>query len=195
MLDKVERGKDRGNVSALLKLSRWIDSCDEWLGKLLGWLVLAAVLVSSLNAMARYTFNASSNAWLELQTYIFGAVFLLGAGYTMLRNEHIRIDIINSRLPARVRIWIDIFGHLFFVMPLCLILTVTGVPFFLRSFDLREGSSAAGGLLLWPAKLMVVACFVILLVQVVSELIKRVAVLRGLIPDPHEGHSAHGAEK
>lgn len=182
-------------MSALLKLSRLIDAGDEWLGKLLGWLVLAAVLVSSLNAMARYAFNASSNAWLELQTYIFGAVFLLGAGYTMLRNEHIRIDIVNSRLPPRMRIWIDILGHLFFVMPLCLILIVTGVPFFLRSFALQEGSSAAGGLLLWPAKLMVVTCFVILLAQVLSELVKRIAVLRGLIPDPHEGHSAHGVVK
>ena len=144
------------------------------------------MLVSSLNALARYAFNASSNAWLELQTYIFGAVFLLGAGYTLLKNEHIRIDIVNSHLPARWRNWIDVFGHVFFIMPLCLIMIVTGWPFFLRSFQQREGSSAAGGLLLWPAKLMVLACFVFLLAQVTSELIKRIAILRGLISDPHE---------
>lgn len=175
----------------LLKLSRAIDALDEALGKLLGWLILAAVLVSSLNALARYTFNASSNAWLELQTYIFGAVFLLGAGYTLLRNEHIRIDIVNSHLSARWRNWIDIFGHLFFITPLCLIMIVTGWPFFLRSLHLWEGSSAAGGLLLWPAKLMVLACFVILQAQVISELIKRIAILRCLIPDPHV-HAAGG---
>ena len=112
-------------------------------------------------------------------------MFLLGAGYTLLRNEHIRIDIVNSHLPPRWRNWIDIFGHLFFITPLCLIMIVTGWPFFLRSLNLWEGSSAAGGLLLWPAKLMVLACFVILQAQVLSELIKRIAVLRGLIPDPH----------
>ena len=178
-------------MTALLKLSRIIDACDEWLGKFLGWLILAAVLVSSINAIVRYAFNVSSNAWLELQTYLFGAVFLLGAGYTLLRNEHIRIDIINSRLPAAVRNWIDVFGHIFFIMPLCLIMIVQGVPFFLRSWALSEGSSAAGGLLLWPAKLMVVACFVLLLAQVISELIKRIAIIAGTIPDPHEQAPSH----
>ena len=173
-------------MKALLALSRAIDAFDEALGSFLGWLVLAAVLVSSVNAMVRYAFNASSNAWLELQSFLFGAVFLLGAGYTLLRNEHIRIDIVNSRLSARARNWIDVFGHIFFIIPLCLIMIVQGIPFFLRSWALGEGSSAAGGLLLWPAKLMVVGCFVILLAQVVSELIKRIAIIRGDITDPNE---------
>lgn len=172
-------------MSALLHLSRIIDRCDELLGKVLGWLVLAAVLVSSVNALVRYLFNASSNGWLELQSYLFGAVFLLGAGYTFLKNEHIRIDIVNTRLSPQSRNWIEIVGHLLFVAPFCLIMIVTGVPFFLRSFALGEGSSSAGGLLLWPAKLMVVACFVILLIQTVSELIKRIAIMRGLLVDPH----------
>ena len=176
-------------MSALLHFSRLVDFCDELLGKALSWLVLAAVLVSSINALLRYMFNASSNSWLELQSYLFGAVFLLGAGYTFLKNEHIRIDIVNSRLSQQSRNWIELIGHLLFVVPFCLIMIVTGVPFFLRSFALGEGSSSAGGLLLWPAKLMVVTCFVILLIQTMSELVKRIAIMRGLLIDPHARNS------
>ena len=179
-------------MTALLQISRWIDRCDEALGKALGWVVLAVVLVASCDAIAGY-FRKSTIAFYELQLNLFGAIFLLGAGYTLLKNEHIRIDIVNSRLPVRWRNWIEIIGHLLFVMPLCLIMIITGVPFFLRSFALGESSASAGGLLLWPAKLMVVACFVILLAQTLSELIKRVAIMRGLVEDPHAAKAAgHG---
>ena len=175
-------------MQTLLALSRGIDRADDALGKAVSWLILAAVLVSSVNAIVRYTFNLSSNAWLEMQSLLFGAVFLLGAGYTLLKNEHIRIDIVNSRLPRPVRDWIDILGHVLFVTPLCLIMIWLGFQFFFRSLALNEGSSSAGGLALWPGKLLVPVCFCILLAQTVSELIKRVAAMRGLIDDPHGGH-------
>ena len=179
-------------MQPLLALSRAIDAGNEFIGRSVGWLVLLAVLVSAVNAIVRYSLNASSNAWLELQSLLFGMVFLLGAGYTLLRNEHIRIDIVNARLPRALRHWIDIFGHVFFVMPFCLIMIVSGTRFFLRSLALNESSSSAGGLLLWPSKLLVPLCFALLLAQTLSELIKRVAVLRGAIADPHEGARGHG---
>lgn len=167
-------------MGGLIAMSRWIDAVDERIGKAISWLILAAVLVSALNAVARYSLNVSSNAWLEAQSLLFGAVFLLGAAYTLLKNEHIRIDIVYSRLPPRLRCWIDIFGHVFFITPFCLIMIFTGAQFFLRSLSLNEVSSSAGGLVLWPGKLLVPACFALLLVQTFSELIKRVAALRDL---------------
>ena len=181
-------------MTGLLSLSRIIDFINERIGKLMGWAILAAVLVSSINALIRFTFNQSSNAWLELQWYLFGAVFLLGSAYTFQRNEHIRIDIINSRLAARTRNSIDVIGHIFFLAPFCLIMVTLGTAFFLRSFASGEGSSSAGGLTVWPAKLMIPLGFFLLLLQGLSELIKRVAVMRGLIPDPYAGTGgAHGA--
>ena len=177
-------------MKALLAISRVIDAFNERLGRTTGWLILAAVIVSSVNALVRFSFNRSSNAWLELQWYLFGAVVLLGAAYTFKANEHIRIDILSSRLSKSTRDWIDVAGHLFFLMPLCIVIMWLGWPFFLRSFAQAEISSSAGGLIVWPAKLLVPLGFTILFVQSISELIKRVAVIKGLIEDPH-GPSAH----
>ncbi len=180
-------------MKALLAISRVIDGFNERLGRTTGWLILAAVLVSSVNALVRFSFNRSSNAWLELQWYLFGAVVLLGAAYTFKANEHIRIDILSSRLSKRTRDWIDVGGHLFFLMPLCIVIMWLGWPFFLRSFAQAEISSSAGGLIVWPAKLLVPLGFTILFVQSISELIKRVAVIKGLIEDPHgPSANAHG---
>ncbi len=180
-------------MKALLAISRVIDAINERLGRTTGWLILAAVLVSSVNALVRFSFNRSSNAWLELQWYLFGAVVLLGAAYTFKANEHIRIDILSSRLSKNTRDWIDVAGHIFFLMPLCIVIMWLGWPFFLRSFAQAEISSSAGGLIVWPAKLLVPLGFTILFVQSISELIKRVAVIKGLIEDPHgSSASAHG---
>lgn len=181
-------------MSGLLAISRAIDWFNERVGKAMMWLVLAAVLVSAINAVVRYALNVSSNAWLELQWYLFGAVFLLGAAYTLKQNEHIRIDIVSSRLSQNARNWIDIIGHLFFLAPLCLLMLWLGVPFFLRSFASGEVSSSAGGLIVWPAKLLVPLGFALLLAQAFSELVKRVAFMKGLIPEPHPRGGAHAPE-
>jgi TRAP-type mannitol/chloroaromatic compound transport system permease small subunit len=181
-------------MSAMLAISRMIDAINERLGKAMGWFILAAVIVSSVNALIRFSFNRSSNAWLELQWYLFGAVVLLGCAYTFKANEHIRIDILSSKLSKRTRDWIDVVGHLFFLMPLCIIIMWLGWPFFLRSYAQGEVSSSAGGLIVWPAKLLVPLGFTILFVQSISELIKRVAVIQGLIEDPHGAETGpHGA--
>ena len=180
-------------MSTLLNFSLVIDWVNFRIGKLMGWLVFIAVLVSSLNALSRYMFNASSNAWLELQWYLFGAVVLLGAAYTLQQNEHIRIDIINARLKPRTRNIIDIIGHLLFLMPLCIMMVWLGVPFFLRAFTSGEISASAGGLIIWPAKLLVPVGFALLLLQGVSELIKRIAIMQGLIDDLFAGKGGHTA--
>ncbi len=172
-------------MQSLLKLSRGIDAFTKWTGKRLAWLILVAVVVSAINAIIRKTFDTSSNSWLELQWVLFSIVFLLCSSWTLLDNEHIRIDIINNLLPKKVRDSIDVIGHIFFLMPLCLVMIITGVPFFLRSMQINEQSGNAGGLAQWPAKSLIMIGFAMLLVQGVSELIKRIAVMRGLIPDPH----------
>lgn len=187
-------GRKGSGMDFLLRISRAIDSIQERFGKALSWLILAAVLVSSINAIIRFAFNISSNAWLELQWYLFGAVFLLGAGYTLLNNEHIKIDIVNSHLPKTLRNWIELFGHVFFLGSFCVVMIWLGTPFFLRSFTEKEYSSSAGGLIVWPAKLVIPVGFAILLIQGVSEFIKRVAIMQGKIPDPHAGASGHGIE-
>jgi len=180
-------------MGSLLRLSAAIDWINDKFGKLTGWLVLAAVLVSTLNAVARYGFSAGSNAWLELQWYLFGAVFLLAAGYTLKNNEHIRIDIVSSLLSQRTRNIIDLIGHVLFLAPLCLLLIWLGVPFFLRSFWSGEISGSAGGLVIWPAKLLLPAGFILLMLQGISEFIKRIAVMQGLIPEPYSRGGGHGA--
>jgi len=168
-----------------LNLSRRIDAFTRWTGKRLAWLILVAVVVSALNAIIRKTFDTSSNSWLELQWVLFSIVFLLCSPWTLLDNEHIRIDIINNMLPRQVRNSIDVVGHVFFLLPLTIVMIITGAPFFMRSFEINEQSGNAGGLPQWPAKSLIIIGFAFLLVQGISELIKRIAVLRGLIPDPH----------
>ncbi len=172
-------------LTALLPVTRAMDAVTTWLGKRIAWLILAAVIVSAANATVRKIFDTSSNSWLELQWVLFSMVFLLCSPWTLLANEHIRIDIVNNLLPKNVRNSIDVIGHAFFLLPLCLIMTVTGIPFFYRSFAINEQSGNAGGLPQWPAKSLIMIGFGFLLLQGLSELIKRIAVMRGLIPDPH----------
>ncbi|MGY3036891.1 TRAP-type mannitol/chloroaromatic compound transport system permease small subunit [Bradyrhizobium sp. USDA 4354] len=173
-------------MQALLKLSSRIDAFTRWTGKRIAWLIVLAVIISAVNAIVRKTFDTSSNSWLELQWVLFSIVFLLCAPWTLLDNEHIRIDIVNNTLPKKTRNVIDVIGHLFFLVPICIVMIVTGVPFFQRSFHINEQSGNAGGLPQWPAKSLIMIGFAFLLVQAISELIKRIAVMRGLIPDPHE---------
>jgi TRAP-type mannitol/chloroaromatic compound transport system permease small subunit len=175
-------------MKALLAVSRAIDAVNERIGRLLIWLVLAMVLVSSANAVSRYLLNASSNAWLELQWYLFAMVFLLASGYTFLHNEHIRIDVISSRFTPRTRAWIDIFGTVFFLLPVSLFIMELSWPIFMNAWESGEMSSNAGGLIRWPARLMIPVGFFLLSIQGISELIKRIAFLRGMIPDPAEKH-------
>jgi TRAP-type mannitol/chloroaromatic compound transport system permease small subunit len=176
----------------MLKLSGLIDAINTGVGKLVYWLVLVAVVVSSGNAVVRYTFNNSSNAWLELQWYLFSAIFLLCSGYTLLRNEHIRIDIVLGRFSKRTQAMVDIFGIVAFLFPMALIIMILSWPMAEDSFLTHEMSSDAGGLIRWPAKLLIPVGFFLLTAQGVSELIKRIAFLAGLIDEPGEkmhGHS------
>ena len=172
-------------MQSLLTMSRGIDAFTRWVGKRLAWLILVAVVVSALNAIVRKSFDTSSNSWLELQWVLFSIVFLLCSSWTLLDNEHIRIDIVNNMLPKRVRDSIDVIGHAFFLIPLTVVMIITGGPFFMRSVEINEQSGNAGGLPQWPAKSLIIIGFTMLLVQGISELIKRIAVMRGLIPDPH----------
>jgi len=171
-------------VHALLKLARRIDSLTERIGRASPWLVLAVVLISTANALLRYAFNYSLNAFLEIQWYLFGMIFLLSAGYTLLRNEHVRIDIISSRFSQRGQSWIDIFGIVFFLMPMAIAIMVLSWPVFIDAWNSGEMSNSAGGLIIWPARLMIPVGFFLLIMQGVSELIKRVGFLKGLCPDP-----------
>ena len=170
-------------LNALLPMARVTDAVNTWLGKRLAWLILAAVVVSAVNATVRKVFDTSSNSWLELQWVLFSMVFLLCSPWTLLVNEHIRIDIVNNALPKKVRNVIDVVGHALFLLPLCLLMIVTGLPFFLRSYEINEQSMNAGGLPQWPAKSLVLLGFSLLFLQGISELVKRVAIMRGLIPD------------
>jgi len=169
----------------LLNVSRGIDAFTRWTGKRLAWLILVAVIVSAVNAIVRKTLDTSSNSWLELQWVLFSIVFLLCSPWTLLDNEHIRIDIVNNLLPKRVRDVIDLIGHLFFLLPLTIVMVITGGPFFMRSYEISEQSGNAGGLPQWPTKSLIIIGFTFLFIQGLSELIKRIAVMRGLIPDPH----------
>lgn len=173
-------------MQQLLRLSRAIDALNEHVGRLTYWLILAAVLISAGNAVVRYTINMSSNAWLEIQWYLFSLVFLFCAGYTLLHNQHVRIDVISGQLSRRARAWIDIFGTVFFLMPMAIAIMWLSWPVFLDAYRSGEVSTNAGGLTVWPARLMLPVGFFLLILQGLSELIKRVAFLRGLIPDPTE---------
>jgi TRAP-type mannitol/chloroaromatic compound transport system permease small subunit len=173
-------------MDLLLKLSRGIDAVNRRIGQFFALMVLLAILVSAVNATVRKVFDLSSNAWLELQWVLFSMVFLFCAPWTLLSNEHVRIDIVNSMLPRSVRSKIELIGHALFLLPLTIIMIVTSVPFFLESFRLNEQSFSSGGLPQWPAKSLIMIGFTLLAMQGVSEFIKRVAVMRGIIPDPHE---------
>jgi TRAP-type mannitol/chloroaromatic compound transport system permease small subunit len=181
-------------MRSLLKVSRLIDAINDRVGRTIYWLVLVAVLVSATNAIVRKVFNVSSNAFLELQWYLFSAIFLFCAGFTLLRNEHVRIDVIAGRLSPRAQAWIDVFGTIFFLMPMALLFLYLSWPIFVRTFTTGEISTNAGGLLLWPARLMVPVGFALLALQGVSELIKRVAFLAGAGPDPIKRHDPRAAE-
>ena len=173
-------------MNALLALSRLVDRVTERLGHWIYWLVLAAVLISAANAVVRKAFNYSSNAFLEIQWYLFSAIFLFLAGYTLKNNEHVRIDIVTGRFSARVRAMIDIFGTLLFLLPMAIIIMWLSWPVFVDAYVRNEVSTNAGGLVIWPARIMVPIGFFLLIVQAFSELIKRFAFLKGLIPDPSE---------
>jgi TRAP-type mannitol/chloroaromatic compound transport system permease small subunit len=178
-------------VDALIRISRTIDRITAFIGRHVSWLVLVAVLVSAGNAIIRKVFDTSSNAWLELQWYLFGAVFMLAAAYTLQRNEHIRIDIVSGRFSKRTRDWIDVVGHVLMLLPLCILMSYLGWTFFWKALWTGEMSGSAGGLLLWPARLAIFAGFVLLMAQGFSELIKRIAVLRGEIEEPYPQHGVH----
>jgi TRAP-type mannitol/chloroaromatic compound transport system permease small subunit len=182
-------------VNALLALSRAIDAFTERIGRVVYWLILIVVLISAANATVRKAFNYSSNAYLEIQWYLFSVIFLFGAGYTLLRDEHVRIDIIQGRLSPRAKNWIDVIGIVLFLWPMSLIIMWLAWPVFVDSYVRHEVSTNAGGLIIWPARLMVPVGFALLLMQSVSELIKRVAFLAGRIPDPLEKHRDKSAEE
>jgi len=182
-------------LETLLKISRAIDGLNEKIGRLTYWLVLVAVLISAGNAVIRYAFNMSSNAWLEIQWYLFSAIFLFCAGYTLLHNQHIRIDVVTGRFSKRVQAWIDIFGTIFFLLPMAVTIMWLSWPVFVDTYQRHEVSSNAGGLVIWPARLLVPIGFLLLILQGLSELIKRVAFLRGLIADPSEEQEGPSAEE
>ncbi len=171
-------------MKLLLALSRLIDKLNDLVGRTISWLILLAVLISTGNAIIRYSLNASSNAWLEIQWYLFSAVFLYGAGYTLLHNKHVRIDVVSSRLSRRAQTWIDILGTLFFLLPMAITIMWLSWPVFVAAYERHEISGNAGGLVIWPARLMVPTGFLLLVLQGLSELIKRVAFLMNMGPDP-----------
>ena len=173
-------------MDKLLKASRVIDAVNQRIGKSISWLIVIVVLVSATNATVRKLLDTSSNAWLELQWVLFGVVFLLCSPWTLLSNEHVRIDIVNNVLPKKLRNIIELIGHIFFLLPLAIVMVVTSIPFFVRSVRINEQSMNAGGLPQWPAKSLIMIGFALLFAQGVSELIKRIAVMAERIPDPHE---------
>jgi TRAP-type mannitol/chloroaromatic compound transport system permease small subunit len=171
-------------LAALLQLSKLIDTVNEWIGKVVIWLVLAAVIISAGNAIVRKAFDMSSNAWLEIQWYLFGAVFMLGVGYVLLKNAHVRIDVVSSRLSRRTNAIIDLVGLVVFTIPLAIILVDLSWPLFYRAWQSGEMSPQAGGLIRWPVLLLIPVGFAILALQGLSELIKRAAFLSGARAEP-----------
>jgi TRAP-type mannitol/chloroaromatic compound transport system permease small subunit len=171
-------------MAPLLGISRTIDAVTEFIGKAVSWLILVAVLVSAGNAVVRKIFNVSSNSWLEAQWYLFGAAFMFAAAYTLSQNEHIRIDIVYGQFSRRIQHWIDLLGHLLFLMPFVLLMVYYLVPYVLMSYRSGEVSSSAGGLIIWPAKGILLVGFVLLALQGVSEIIKKIAIMTGNMEDP-----------
>jgi TRAP-type mannitol/chloroaromatic compound transport system permease small subunit len=169
-----------------------VDAVNQGIGRAVSWLVLLAVIIGSGNAVVRYLLDTSSNAWLELQWYLFSAIVMLCAGYTLLRDEHIRIDVVSARLPSRVRSWIDILGGIFFLLPACLVIGFLSWPAFVESYVRHEMSGDAGGLIRWPVKLLIPIGFLLLALQGVSEIIKRLAFMSGVGSNAAERPSAPG---
>lgn len=183
-------------MTALLQLSRWIDALTERIGRWTSWLVLAAVLISAANAIVRKAFNTSSNAYLEIQWYLFAGIFLLAAGYTLLRQEHVKIDVILGRFSRRTQVWVEILGTLFFLLPISIVVIDLSLPVVLKAYTSGEVSSNAGGLIRWPVYALLPVGFTLLGLQGVSELIKRLAFLSGAGPNPlHGGSSEEEAEE
>ena len=168
-------------MELLLKLARQIDRINTFIADKASWTLLLAVFICAGTALASYFFKAGSNAWYELQWYLYGALFLFSAPYTLRRNEHVRIDVIVHRFSKRTQVWIDVFGFVFFLLPMTLLILYLSVPFAFESIRNQEMSNNAGGLIVWPAKLMIPLAFFLLSLQGLSELIKRIAFLRGLI--------------
>ena len=168
-------------MSSLLLISKYIDTLNEKIGLTISWALLAAVFICSGNALIRYLFNTSSNAWLEIQWYLFSAIFLLASSYTLRRNEHVRIDVIVGKFSKRMQVWIDVFGFAFFLLPATVLILYFATPFAFESIRNQEVSSNAGGLIVWPAKLLIPLGFLLLTLQGISELIKRIAYLLGKV--------------
>jgi TRAP-type mannitol/chloroaromatic compound transport system permease small subunit len=180
-------------MQGLLALSRAIDRLNEIIGKTVMWAIFVAILVSAANAVVRKVFNTSSNSWLELQWYLFGAAFMLAAAYTLKQNEHIRIDIFYGTRSRRTQHWIDLFGHVLFLMPFVVLMAWMMVPYAWQAWKIGQVSTNAGGLMIWPARAILAAGFILLVLQGISEIIKKIAVMQGLIEDPHPFVSAHEA--
>ena len=179
----------------LLQVSRRIDRFSEFVGRWVAWLILVAVLISAGNAIVRKAFDQSSNSLLEIQWYLFAAVFLLAAGYTLLRQEHVKIDVIAGRFTKRTQIWIDIVGICAFLLPFVVVVIDLSTPLVVRAYQMNEMSSNAGGLIRWPVFAMLPLGMVLLGLQGISELIKRIGFLKGLTPDPTKRHVAKTAEE
>lgn len=177
-------------MQALLALARGIDRVNTFIGKSVMWLILLAVLVSAGNAISRKLFNLSSNAWLELQWYLFGAAFMGAAAYTLLQNEHVRIDVFYASRSRKTQHWIDLLGHIFFLLPFVVLMGWLLWPYTMQAYRSGQISTNAGGLIIWPARAILLAGFIMLVVQALSEIIKKIAVMRGLMEDPHPFISA-----
>lgn len=181
-------------MQGLLGISRAVDGLNNLIGRLFAWAIFGAVVISTVNAIVRKLFNVSSNSWLELQWVLFGAVFLLCCAWTLQSNEHIRIDVVSSFFSKRLKNWVDVVGHLFFLIPMCLVMMYYSWPFFFRSLGQNEQSTNAGGLPVYPAKFLVPLGFTLLFLQGISELIKRVAIMRGELADVSGGGHHEAAE-
>ncbi len=169
-------------MSVFLGISRAIDATNDAIGKFISWGLLAAVIICSGNALVRYIFNTSSNSWLEIQWYLFSAMFLLATSHTLRRDEHVRIDVIVGRFSKRTQVWIDLFGFIFFLMPVTLLILYYAIPFAMLSYTGQESSSNSGGLIVWPAKMLIPVGFALLSLQGLSEIIKRIGFLMGKVP-------------
>ena len=179
----------------LMAMSRAIDGLNDRIASVVAWGLLAAVLICAVNALIRYSFNLSSNAWLEIQWYLFAAVFMLAAPHTLRRDEHVRIDVVVGRFSRRTQVWIDLFCFLLFLMPVCWVILYYGIPFGLESLRSAEMSSNAGGLIVWPAKILVPLGFALMILQGFSEIIKRIEYLRGRLHESAFVKQTHGPQQ